>query len=45
MDEFLEIYKKYTNNADLVIEYSKEYRAKANILIEDVDYIKTRKIF
>ena len=41
IEEFLEIYKKYTNKADLVLEYSKEYSEKRNILIEDIDYIKS----
>lgn len=42
IDEFLEMYNKYTNEADLVLEYNKEYRNKINILIEDIDYIKSR---
>ena len=42
IDEFLEIYNKYTNKADLVLEYNKDYRKKVNILIEDIDYIKSR---
>ena len=41
IEEFLEIYKKYTNKADLVLEYSKEYSGKRNTLIEDIDYIKS----
>lgn len=42
IDEFLEMYNKYTNKADLVLEYNKDYRNKVNILIEDIDYIKSR---
>ena len=36
------MYNKYTNKADLVLEYNKDYRNKVNILIEDIDYIKSR---
>lgn len=39
--EFFEIYNKYTNKADLVLEYSKDYRNKLEILIKDIDYIKS----
>lgn len=42
IDEFLEVYNKYTNKADLVLEYNKDYRNKVNILMEDIDYIKSR---
>lgn len=42
MEKFIEIYKKYTNKADLVLEYSKDYRDKVNILIEDIAYIKSK---
>lgn len=42
MEKFIEIYKKYTEKADLVLEYSKDYREKTNILIEDIDYIKSK---
>ena len=42
MEKFIEIYKKYTEKADLVLEYSKDYREKINILIEDIDYIKSK---
>lgn len=41
IESFLEIYKKYTSTADLVLEYSKEYRNKTNTIIEDIDYIQS----
>lgn len=41
IDEFLKLYEKYTNRADLVLEYSRAYREKTNVIVEDVDYIKS----
>lgn len=42
MEKFIEAYKKYTDKADLVLEYNKNYREKVDILIGDIDYIKSK---
>lgn len=44
MEEFFEIYKQYTNKADLVLEFSKEYRDKTDVIVKDVNYIKSKII-
>ena len=42
MEEFLEMYKEYTPEADLVIEYGKQCRNNMEIIEDDIDYIKNK---
>ena len=41
-DKFIELYKKYTSNADLVLEYGKQCYKDDFGIIEDIEYIKNK---
>lgn len=41
-DKFLDLYKKYTSDADLVLEYGKQCYKDVFGIIEDIEYIKNK---